>query len=709
MIAAARRMLSPYPDVDASYDWERRSLWPGPLDRYDKFALGFIAVVALVLLCNVADLVPSMSDTWYHLALAKQVRLRGHIPGWADWEYAPVGRPNLYPPLLHLLLAGLSVFVGGVVNAGHLCAALFLPVAFLTCWYGARWLLNSRLALLAVLLLSLDFGHVIVMTAYIAACLINILLPLLVVAFLARRAWLAIVVLTLMYYAHLGLPHLVSLGLLLFGLKYRSYWRLSLKVVGISFIWYLPWLTHVLKHLEWVAGVGQNLGLPGGLLFKVLALQIVSPVLICGLFGLRKLDKTNVGHMLPKYVLIGMLPLLVSYGGRYAMHTAPIWAWSGALVLERLLPATAGRLRPVGLLLCTFLPFPSVGFFGGIAPLPFNTSLWLVFTAVQDKPMFGGEEEKSEAYREDCNQVVQWLEEHTTPGEVVHTNKEWVADMIALLSDRRVDFGAWWECSKEDAKRINRAYRDNRSRAVFVWIEPEADVGSILGPTQQMVGVDEIIKKGRLLIGWRKQRRFSPLETRTEDFERGLEGWEALTMAGATGSIEHLTDQWPLTPLDAFARLKSGREVAFGRRAWRGSGALSWTFAAPEHKLAAIRKPMSPTTAEALELRIWGNRPMDDMVIGFRERGGADYHWPLTVANAKAWQRVRIVFDWLTPGEGLPGEHKFRADRMAEMYIARPAQANPSGQIEIRLDEVRLMDCEIVPREGSGAEEASAP
>jgi len=672
MIGAVRRILAPCPTVGTTHDWENRSLSLRPLDRYDKLALVFIAVVALVLLANVQDLVPSMSDTWYHLALAQQVRARGHIPGWADWEYAPVGRPNLYPPLLHLLLAGISLVVGGVMNAGHLCAALFLPAAFLTCWYGARWLLNSRLAFLAVLLLSLDLGHFIIMTAYIAACLVNILLPLLLVAFLARRTWLAIALLTLMYYSHLGLPHLVALGLLLFGLKYRSYWRLALKVVGIAFIWHLPWLAHVLRHIDWLAGVGRNLGLPGGLAFKILALQIVSPVLIAGLFGLRRLDKTNLGHMLPKYVLIALLPLLVSYGGRYVMHTAPLWAWSGALALERLLPATAGRLRPVGLMLCTLLPFPSVGFFGGFAPIPITTSDALILLCVKGKSLPGGGAEKSEAYGKDCDEVVQWLGKHTAPGEVVYTNKEWVADMIPLLTDRRTDFGAWWECSKQEAKRINRAYRDSRTHAVFVWIKPQADVGSILGPTEGMVGADEYLGKGRLLIGWRQPRRFTGWNTRTEDFERGLEGWQAMTMAGATGRIRHTSDP---------------------ARAWRGSGALSWTFKVPPQMLAAIRKPMLPTDAQALELRLWASQPLDDMVIGFRERGGADYHWPLTIPRPHVWQRIRIVFDWLTPGEVTAIRRKLRPERMAEMYIARPPQAKAASEVEIRLDDLRLTGC----------------
>ena len=98
-------IFSVYPHVDLENSGRDRQLWRGPLDVFDLFSLGVSAVVLLVLLARVDGLKPWMSDTWYHVAIADQILDRGSIPAWVDWDYAPVGRPHLYPPLLHLLLA----------------------------------------------------------------------------------------------------------------------------------------------------------------------------------------------------------------------------------------------------------------------------------------------------------------------------------------------------------------------------------------------------------------------------------------------------------------------------------------------------------------------------------------------------------------------------------------------------------------------------
>jgi hypothetical protein len=42
------------------------------------------------------------------MAVAQKILERGHIPIWDDWEFAPMGRPHLYPPFLHLSIAFFS-------------------------------------------------------------------------------------------------------------------------------------------------------------------------------------------------------------------------------------------------------------------------------------------------------------------------------------------------------------------------------------------------------------------------------------------------------------------------------------------------------------------------------------------------------------------------------------------------------------------------
>ena len=216
-------MFSFYRHADLENSGGDRRLWRGPFDLYDGFALGFIAAIVIVLLVRVDGLQPFVSDTYYHLAIGKVIADRGEIPLWVDWDYAPVGRPHLYPPLIHLMLAALYKLTGNILIAGQILAVLFLPASFLTCWYAARWIFNSRTALLAVLALSLGFGHSLVQLIYIPSCIINILAPLAIVTLLTRRTLATIILVTLMGYAHLGIGYLAAFGLVLFAWKYPKY------------------------------------------------------------------------------------------------------------------------------------------------------------------------------------------------------------------------------------------------------------------------------------------------------------------------------------------------------------------------------------------------------------------------------------------------------------------------------------------------------
>ncbi len=656
-MSTLKAIFAPVPEIGP----ERR-LGPRPLDRFDRWTLGLIAVVFLLLLASIGHLKPAMSDTWYHLVIAKQLLADGQVPGWDRWHYAPLGRPNLYPPLLHLLLAALAHLTGSLVRAGQLCAVLFLPCGFLTTWYCVRRLLSPRLALLAVLILLTDLFHFVVMDSYIAACFINLLLPLLMVSFLARRPWWSILLLTLMYYAHLGFPHCVALGLILFGLKYRSYLRLALKVVGVSLLFFTPWLAHVLGNLEWLEVLREG-GVPGTLLQKVLSLQILNLVLLgLGLWGISRTPRSEPARRLPVYLLAGFLPILFSYGGRYAMHTMPLWALLGAGVIGPLLPATAPARRILGLMLLTLLPLPSITVGkADISVLPLTGVHALLMTTFGHNSLFA-DPKKSEAYLPDCDRLADWLRKNTDPQEIIHVNTVWVADMISLLADRRTDSGAWWECSKQSAKLYGQALRDWAPRAVFVCIKPEADVSSIIEDTPKMPGVDRKLDFGRMEVGLR-----DPHAVRPADYAR-LGPWRALAAPGAAATV---------------------RVTSTG---------LVWRLPVGEGKLSLVSAPADLAGAggslrrlDGLAFRLRADKMTGDLVLGVRLTDGQDLRWPLAVPEPKVLYRVRALVRWMTDAEGRPAA-RGRDGRLApvcEVYFARapdkirPGKKRETLQVEI--------------------------
>ena len=626
-------LLGPVQDAEVAV--EPQSL---RLGRFDRWSLALIGLVAAVLLLRVHSLTPSMSDTWYHLGVAKRIAAEGQIPGWDWWNYAPLGRPHLYPPALHVLIAGLAKVTGSVMLAGQLCAATFYPLALLTTWYCARRLLDDRHALLAILLMMTDLFHFIVMEAYIAGCLVNILMPVLMVCVLSRRTWWAIACMTVMYYAHLGFPHCVALGLLLFGLKYRVYLGVALKVVCVGFLFFTPWLAHVMGNLDWLA-VLQNRGMPGGLLEKLLSLQAFNLlVLVLGFWGLARAPRRSAARLMPVYLLIGFLPILFSYGGRYTMHTMPLWAILGASVIGGLLPRDASRRMVAGVIGLTLLPWPSLTVNGGRPmPLPLTGSHVLAMVAVTGRAMLDNGD-KTEAYRGDCDQLARWLQANTDRDEIIHVNKVWVADMISLLTDRRTDYGAWWECSKQSAVLYGRAYRDWKPRATFVYIKPEADAGSILGEGGPMPGVDERRDIGRFDIGIRKPHPLAPAGE-----PPGLK-WRAVTAPGMTGTVESSAD------------------------------GFTWRFRPEKDKLSLASASFPrPPDAGGIVFTIECSESTGDLVFGVRRPDGADFRWPLSIPEPNVPERVRVVLDWTANEAG----ESWKGGQVGEVYFVRPPGVSP--------------------------------
>ncbi|MBM3473512.1 MAG: hypothetical protein FJX75_09605, partial [Armatimonadetes bacterium] len=644
-------LLTTYRWVDLDNSGGDRRLWRGPLDGFDAVALGFIGGIALVLLLRANGLQPFVSDTYYHLAIAKQINLQGQLPAWVDWDYAPVGRPHLYPPLIHLILAGLARLTGSVLTAGQVLAVLFLPASFLSCWFATRWIFGSRAACVAVALLSLDVSHALVELIYIPSCFVNLLAPILIITLLTRRTWPSIILLTLMLYSHIAIPYLIVLGLGLFAWKYPRYRGEVLKVGLVALLWALPWVVRTWMERGWVAGAALNAGLPMGLVKRIMSLQMFNLVLVgCGLWGIRNLRRSRAQEAILRWLLLGMLPLLFSYGGRFTMHSAPFWAISASTVLVRLLPAWATWRRAAALTAATLLPSPAL--------LPLTTTHAIVMLAVTGKPIMASDREKSEALLPDCDEAMRWVEQHTQPGDVVHTNKEWIGDLIPLLSDRRSDFGCWWECSREVGKLQNRYYRDDGRRTVFLCIRPDTDVGSILGPTPGVPAVDESLNIGRFRAAIRRERVFS-LRRVIDDFNNPRPvAWECDPPASAAR----------LTPTEA--PTAPSRYVAW----YIPRGAEG----------ARITRPVSVAGGGGLALNVRASAPLGDVKLGVVEADGSDYQFALSlpcIAQAVAperidralWLRIRIAFDCMSLREGGTDEDaKLDPRQITRIYLEAP-------------------------------------
>jgi len=73
------------------------------IDKWD-YAIFSIILVNFILLLYRWEMFPKFIDIYYHFSVVKGFEIANGIVFHDFWEYAPGGRPHLYPPFFHILI-----------------------------------------------------------------------------------------------------------------------------------------------------------------------------------------------------------------------------------------------------------------------------------------------------------------------------------------------------------------------------------------------------------------------------------------------------------------------------------------------------------------------------------------------------------------------------------------------------------------------------
>jgi hypothetical protein len=454
------------------------------LEKLDLLSLLIMLFIFLSFLINADKFAPFDDDCWYHLAVARKIIELKTIPLWDTWEFQPVGRPHLYPPLLHILIAFFSKDADHVIEGGKVLQIFLYPLALLTSWYLARLLFSSKVAFITLIILSMDATFLLIFIGVMPSSLVNLLFPVLILTFLSKRFWSSVILMVLCLYSHLSFPFLVLLCLLVVSYKYREYLSFYKKFAVASLILYIPWGLRIFIFQDFLRSFGSMVGNPLlGVIVGMLSLQIFNPIfLFLGVKGLRK--SSGINRDLIKYVLIGFLPALIFYGGRYWFHTAPFWAIFIALYLKDKINS---RKRIVFLLLFALVPLPLIAF--GV-PSGGGTPLLPSITALDGAV---GLHFLPSAYNEDDIALKQFIEENTLPNQIIFVDEPSLADRIVVLTGRPVDNGMWFEVGSKEAEKTIQYARLHKEPAFFVYLDKE-----------NLPAVDYTIRIGRYWVAVRE-------------------------------------------------------------------------------------------------------------------------------------------------------------------------------------------------------------
>lgn len=293
------------------------------LTRTDCITLGFILLQTGVLILNWSYLPTAELDTPYHLLMSKMFADYDTVMLWDYYEYAPVGRPNLYPPLEHILLWWVHDITGvDWWDIGRFVSLIQYPLPLFTVWFLCRKLFNPVTALASVVVLSVSYDFWFWQVSVAPTALIISLFPLFLYSFYRKKVFTSIVLLTAFMYLHLGLPYTVIFCVFIFSLfslyQTREYMKQFAIVIGCSFLLFLPWIIHVLMYRDWLSST------PHGVLdvFSILAgINVLTGIFFAmGLFKCLQKAKTDLRYLLILSAFIGFLTVAF-YGFRYKMHS----------------------------------------------------------------------------------------------------------------------------------------------------------------------------------------------------------------------------------------------------------------------------------------------------------------------------------------------------------------------------------------------------
>jgi hypothetical protein len=466
-------------------------------NAHDLLSILLVAVFLGLILLNLS-MYPVNLDIPYHMAVTKGFQEAGGVTTWDYWDYAPVGRPHIYPPLLHVIMSlMLDVGLPMEETATFICLAMF-PLILLSLWWAMRRLFSPRAAFYALALAGVCYVFFWQTGVTVAASLVLALTPLVFLSLEEDHKVAAAVLLAMCLYSHLVLGHLVALALLIYMLHRRAAWKKILTTLVLAYLLYLPWGINVLANLG--SFNASEPGMGGGFSLHVLLWALaVAGLVICYLHGRRY----NGYYLLPAY-LFSMVPIVFFYSNRFwDGHVFLPLAMLGGVALDRLHSFMAehlswqafkpvhARLAAAGMMSALLLlvlcvdpvvaspkkagapwgqyvdgdmagPGARMGTGGaantisqrfkamrdGSIDLVIQPTTLMVLVGLEDAPRNAGDQQP--VFGEDNRELMRAIEEYSDPGDIVYVPEGRLGDLIYAMTGRYVTAGMFHEVQPEE-------------------------------------------------------------------------------------------------------------------------------------------------------------------------------------------------------------------------------------------------------------------
>ena len=391
-------------------------------------AWGVIALFTALLIIRWQAL-PVFLDIYYHAASMTGFRDAGGIVLHDFWEYAPAGRPHLYPPVFHVILLGLNKLGLEPLFLMRLVSAAIYPLLLAAILWVVRKLYDDRLAFFTVLAASLPYTFFLNVITSVPSTIALIIFILLFYALETRRLFSGVLLLGLLFYTHAGLPWIAVFTLILYAAFRREGVRSVLTIISGGIMLGSPWLIYTIGKGNYFLAINSYINnyFEANILLYLLAL--------IGAYAALKQKGPGLFYLA---MLLGMAPMVKGYTFRFLCGEGllPIIFLAG-MGLEKSYQQAAAflkrRARPV--VYTVLLPWIIFYF---VIVCSHSSSFWK-FTHYD--PEKATALETSVYLKKGMEKLFTVIREFTRPDEIIYCNYNYIAGMFYVFSGRVTSCG----------------------------------------------------------------------------------------------------------------------------------------------------------------------------------------------------------------------------------------------------------------------------
>jgi len=416
-------------------------------------------------------LLPKFLDIYYHLFVMKGFAQAGGYVTSSFWEYAPVGRPHLYPPFLHLVMLGLYKLGLSEMTIARLVECALSPAVLAVQWIVLKRLFNSRTAFFVTVIFSSVYSlHL--ATVILAPFSLAYLVGLLALLSLEKgKVLVSGLLLALCFYTHTWMAWILLVTVLSYGALNREKRKEAAFVSLIAVALALPFLAFQFSNRAFFSFVKTK---------ENLLLEIDPSVYCLAIYGAVTAFRKKGPALLAFCLVLATLPLSVTHPFRFfSGHGLVGWIWLAGFAADEIFCrlCEVRRKRKWGLAwLLTFTLFFSL-----VAPTFFydlkeRKNRLVFFNRSLNQYLIPRNDRNFRVkgftiyFEKEYAEIIRIVLEHTERGDILWSNFNHGAGLIALLSDRRTSSAMLQEVKPY------RPFDEIRAARLLIWFkEPDGN------------------------------------------------------------------------------------------------------------------------------------------------------------------------------------------------------------------------------------------